>query len=140
MGLAATFRRAFLLVRLSRTKEIRLGDRTYRTKGFSVNNLALQESTETREPWLDAVYQTVLRCREGAFLDVGANIGQTMLKILALDTTRQYVGFEPQVSRCALIQSFIEQPQIPHNTPPRTFQQESACQALYQGRRIRQYC
>ena len=77
MGLAATLRKGALFAKLLRTKEIRLGGCSYRTKAFLVNHLALQGSTETCEPWLNTVYQTVLRCREGAFLDVGANIGQT---------------------------------------------------------------
>jgi FkbM family methyltransferase len=116
MGLVATFRKAVLLVKLSRRKEIRVGDSTYQTKGFFVNALAAQDSDEPSEPWLNAVYQTVLKCREGAFLDVGANVGQTMLKILALDKTRQYVGFEPQLSCCSLIQSFIEENNLKYHT------------------------
>jgi FkbM family methyltransferase len=105
--LVTALRKAALLVRLSRSKAIRVGDSTYRMKGFLVNALAAEAAEEPREPWLDAVYQALLRCREGAFLDVGANVGQTMLKILAFDKTRQYIGFEPQLSCSSLIQSFI---------------------------------
>jgi len=39
-----------------------------------------------------------------------------MLKILALDMTRQYVGFEPQPWGCSLIQSFIEENSLKHHT------------------------
>ena len=116
MLLGAYFRKAAYLVRLSRRREITLGSYTYRTTGFFVNSLALQESSETCEPWLDVVYQTALKCKQGAFLDVGANIGQTMLKVLALDKTRQYVGFEPQVLCCSLIQSFIEENGLKYHT------------------------
>jgi FkbM family methyltransferase len=62
----------------------------------------------SRELWLDAACRAVFRCREGAFLDVGANVGQTMLKVLALDRARQYVGFEPQVSCSSVVQRFID--------------------------------
>jgi len=114
--LAAFYRKAALLVRLSRKREIRLGSGTYRTRGFFVNSLALQERSGACEPWLNAVYQTALKCKQGAFLDVGANVGQTMLKVLAIDTTRQYVGFKPQVSCCSLIESFIEENRLKYHT------------------------
>jgi FkbM family methyltransferase len=104
------------VTRLSITERIRVGDRTYRIKGVFANELPLQEIRERFEPWLDTVYQTVLRFREGTFLDVGANFGQTMLKILALDRTRQYVGFEPQPWGCYLIQSFIEENRLKSHT------------------------
>jgi len=116
MGSVATFRKAVLLAKLSRKNEIKVGNCTYRTKSFFVNALAVQHGQEPREPWLDAVIHTLLRCREGAFLDVGANIGQTMLKVLAFDKTREYVGFEPQLSCCSLIQSFIEENNLKDHT------------------------
>jgi FkbM family methyltransferase len=112
MGFSAYFKKAALAASLLRGRSITLGDNTYRIKGFFINSLALKDRTELREPWLDAVYQTVLRCRKGAFLDVGANLGQTMFKILSLDSSRQYIGFEPQVSCCFPIQQFLEENHI----------------------------
>lgn len=32
---------------------------------------------------------------EGCFIDVGVNIGQTLLKVKSIDRTIQYIGFEP---------------------------------------------
>jgi FkbM family methyltransferase len=93
---------------------IREGNSIYRTNG--VKALIPLASGKPFEPWLDAVYQTVLTCREGAFLDVGANRGQSMLKLLSLDKKRQYVGFEPQLSCCSLIQSFIEENNLKNHT------------------------
>ena len=80
----------------------------YRTRGCFLSRQALQQSAHSHEPWLDSVYQTVLGCKEGAFIDVGANIGQTMLKIISIDKARQYVGFDPQISCYRFIQSFID--------------------------------
>ncbi len=108
MGLTTTFRKAATLARLSRRRQIKLGGSIYRLRSVIVNNLALQDDAATREPWLDAVLSSVLTSRPGAVLDVGANIGQTLLKLLTLDPARQYVGFEPQVSCCFLVQKFIE--------------------------------
>lgn len=109
MQILAFFKRATRAVNLVRGRKIILGGNTYRIKGFYIDSLALRSRIESAEPWLDAVYRTVLQCREGAFLDVGANVGQTMFKILSLDPSRRYLGFEPQLSCCLLIQRFLEE-------------------------------
>ena len=51
------------------------------------------------ERWMDVVLARLLR-RPGALLDVGANLGQTLLKVKALAPELEYVGFEPSL-RCA---------------------------------------
>lgn len=55
-----------------------------------------------------AVLQRSLDSSDGAFLDVGANLGQTLIKVLALDPARIYVGFEPQVECCFFINQFLK--------------------------------
>lgn len=97
-----------LAVRLVRTREIKVGGIPYRMPGYLLNPLWLAQGGADYEPWLDNVFGAAFRCREGAFLDVGANIGQTMLKVLAIDRSRQYVGFEPQVMCSAIVQKFIQ--------------------------------
>lgn len=57
--------------------------------------------------WLDGVYEIMLRQREGAFVDVGINVGQTMLKVLGIDRERRYIGFDPQVGACCFAEQFI---------------------------------
>ena len=47
------------------------------------------------EPWLTPLLRTLLTHRSGAFVDVGVNIGQTLIKVLKCDPTRKYYGFEP---------------------------------------------
>jgi FkbM family methyltransferase len=111
MVISAYLKKAVLATRLSRGREITLGGKTYQMKGFFVNTLALK-GQGGREPWLDTVFEAVLRLSDGAFLDVGANIGQTMLKVLSFDPSRRYIGFEPQVSCCFLIQHFLEKNSI----------------------------
>jgi FkbM family methyltransferase len=107
MGVSAVFRKFAVLRRLSQRKQITLGDSEYRLRSFFVNELALRKGAETVEPALDEVYRAALQCRRGAFVDVGANLGQTLFKILSIDKTREYVGFEPQISCCFLVQRFI---------------------------------
>lgn len=47
------------------------------------------------EPWLHALLQDMLAARPGALIDVGMNIGQTLLKTASIDSNRKYIGFEP---------------------------------------------
>ena len=48
-----------------------------------------------------------MAARPGAVIDVGVNTGQTLLKLLAIDPTRRYVGFEPQVDCCFFVDQFL---------------------------------
>ena len=59
------------------------------------------------EPWLDVFYQAALDTRSGAFIDVGANVGQSLFKILRLDASRKYIGFEPQIEAASIIQQYL---------------------------------
>ena len=77
-----------------------------------VNAFASSAPWEDWEAWLDSVFQSALRCRPGAFLDVGVNLGQTMLKLLAFDPSRPYIGFEPQPACCFMVQRFIDENQL----------------------------
>jgi FkbM family methyltransferase len=108
MGWISISRKARILAGLVRKKKLRLGGSDYWTRGFFLNPLALTEQPEGREPWLEGVLRAMLGSREGAFLDVGANIGQTLLTVLAIEKTREYVGFEPQIACSFVIQRFIK--------------------------------
>ena len=47
------------------------------------------------ESWLSVLLERFLPVKKGAFLDVGMNIGQTLLKVAAFDPGISYYGFEP---------------------------------------------
>lgn len=47
------------------------------------------------EPWMEKVLQKLLPYNPGVFVDVGVNLGQTLIKVKALDESREYLGFEP---------------------------------------------
>lgn len=70
--------------------------------GLGMSNLDLTE------PWLMPVLSTVLRLREGLFLDVGVNTGQTLIKVKSLDMQRRYVGFEPNPMCVAYVNTLIK--------------------------------
>jgi FkbM family methyltransferase len=91
----------FLLKLLVKTKliryfnlypKLRLGGRTINLPiigGVGYDNLA------GYEPWLDHVIKTLFDIREGSFVDVGVNLGQTLLKFVKYGDGRDYYGFEP---------------------------------------------
>lgn len=90
---------------LLKQRSITIGDRDYRLPTYEQ---AVLSFTPSYEEWLDPVYELVLNHKKGAFIDVGVNRGQTLAKILRLDPTRRYVGFEPQSSCAYLISEFLK--------------------------------
>lgn len=47
------------------------------------------------ELWMLTVIERLFLIRKGTFVDIGVNVGQTLLKVRAISTDRRYVGFEP---------------------------------------------
>lgn len=47
------------------------------------------------ETWAHTLFKKLLQLQQGTFVDVGANNGQTLLKIASLRNPLSYVGFEP---------------------------------------------
>lgn len=60
------------------------------------------------ERWLYRVLPVLLARWDGAFLDVGANTGQTLLKFLTLGVARPYYAFEPSPVGAAYTQRVAE--------------------------------
>lgn len=81
-----------------------LGSRKYRLRGYLANRFA---SDFHHEPFMTQVLERALKKKAGAFIDIGANIGQTLIKVLAIDANRTYVGFEPQIGCCFFINQFL---------------------------------
>lgn len=49
----------------------------------------------TTEPWMVGLLEKILSLKSGIFIDVGVNIGQTLLKLRCVNKEIKYVGFEP---------------------------------------------
>lgn len=47
------------------------------------------------EAWMVDLLRGLLPLHAGTFVDVGANVGQTLLRVKSLDPARPYLGFEP---------------------------------------------
>jgi FkbM family methyltransferase len=79
-------------------RKLGMFDRSYREKvgGRSfVIPIINGRKTYVSEPWMSEVLERLLALKGGAFIDVGVNLGQTLLKVAAIDPDRTYVGFEP---------------------------------------------
>lgn len=50
------------------------------------------------EKWMSDLLKILLNEFEGTFLDIGANLGQTLVKVKTIDPDRAYVGFDPNPS------------------------------------------
>jgi FkbM family methyltransferase len=61
------------------------------------------------EPWMSFVLERLLRVKPGAFVDVGANLGQTLLKAKTLDRARPYYAFEPNPEAAWYLGKLVEQ-------------------------------
>ncbi len=47
------------------------------------------------EPWMIKLLEIAIPIDQGSFVDVGVNIGQTLLKLRSVSPDTQYIGFEP---------------------------------------------
>lgn len=81
-----------------------LGTRRYRVRGYLGNRFTTDFN---HEPFMTRVLERSLAKRGGAFVDVGVNVGQTLIKVLAIDYKRTYVGFEPQIGCCFFVNQFL---------------------------------
>jgi FkbM family methyltransferase len=60
------------------------------------------------ESWMEEVIAKVSACSEGAFIDVGANTGQTLLKVKKVAIAGLYLGFEPNPSCVHYLRKLIQ--------------------------------
>jgi FkbM family methyltransferase len=47
------------------------------------------------EKWMSSLLRGLLQRSGGCFVDVGVNIGQTLIKVKSIDRDIEYIGFEP---------------------------------------------
>ncbi len=62
-------------------------------QGVGYSNLKISE------PWMIEIMKIILPLGDKKFVDVGVNIGQTLLKLKSVESDIDYVGFEPN-SNC----------------------------------------
>jgi FkbM family methyltransferase len=59
------------------------------------------------EPWMVALLRRLMWRHDGALVDVGANLGQTLVKVKAVDPERPYYGFEPNPAACQYCRELV---------------------------------
>lgn len=60
------------------------------------------------ESWMIPLLKRVLPLTQGAFLDVGVNVGQSLLRLKAVEPARPWIGFEPNPECCKAVRRLIE--------------------------------
>ncbi|MFN7012903.1 MAG: FkbM family methyltransferase [Bacteroidia bacterium] len=60
------------------------------------------------EPWMIAVLKIITPKKNNLFIDVGTNIGQTLLKLKSVSSDINYIGFEPNPSCVFYMEKLIE--------------------------------
>lgn len=92
-------------------RKLRLGANKYKLSGYCANRF----STDTEhEPHIYLALERLLAARDGAFIDIGVNTGQTFLKLLSIDPVRPYIGFEPQLECAFYVNKFIGDNELTH--------------------------
>lgn len=60
------------------------------------------------EPWLLKVFDRIEVETDGSFIDIGVNLGQTLLKVQRYYPELSYIGFEPNPHCCAYVDRLME--------------------------------
>lgn len=63
---------------------------------------------EVNEPWMINVLKASFKMKSGAFMDVGVNLGQTLMEAKSIDSERLYIGFEPNPSCVMYVEELIK--------------------------------
>ena len=77
-------------------QSVKVGQKTFRVP--VINEMGMEDAYSISEPWMYSVIHKLLKLlshHHPVFLDVGVNLGQTLLKVKAIDFEINYIGFEP---------------------------------------------
>ena len=71
-----------------------------------INNIGLSNYI-LKPNWLDSLIQNFVRDENSVFIDVGANIGQTLLRFKTIKPNNKYLGFEPNATCISYLYKLI---------------------------------
>ena len=60
------------------------------------------------EEWKIYLLDKLTKLKQGLFIDIGVNIGQTLIKLKSVDANYPYVGFEPNVNCAFYLKTLIK--------------------------------
>src|SRR5436190_18165923 len=90
--LARLLHKLNLLKNLNTTVARRINGKTVRVPligGIGYDNLNIYDE------WMREVLRRIISIKKGTFVDVGVNLGQTLIKLRTTEPVMEYVGFEP---------------------------------------------
>lgn len=102
--LLRTLRKLKLLDSLNLTLKTNLNSKTFAIpvlRGMGAGNV------EEYESWMIQVIDRIRSIRKGSFIDIGTNIGQTLLRLKSVDAEAEYVGFEPNPDCVSYMEELI---------------------------------
>lgn len=83
--------------------------KTIKIKGQKIKiPVILELSCNLTETWMIGVLEKLLTERKGAFLDIGVNLGQTLVKVKGIELGRKYIGFEPNSACVFYVKQLIK--------------------------------
>jgi FkbM family methyltransferase len=106
-------KQSFLLNRLNLTATFSINGVPFRIpviKGVGYQNVFMTEM------WMVEVIKRLLPLKPGAFVDIGANIGQTLLKLRAVSRDTPYLGLEPNPACASYVCEIIRANRFDHTT------------------------
>src|SRR5687767_11314100 len=59
-----------------------------------INKIGI-ENLHLSEEWMCDVIEKLLSVKTGGFIDIGVNVGQTLIKLKLVDANVSYIGFDP---------------------------------------------
>ena len=59
------------------------------------------------EKWMSEILKKILNYSDGTFLDIGVNMGQTLIKLKSIEPNRDYIGIEPNPSCVFYLQHLV---------------------------------
>ncbi|MBT9315658.1 FkbM family methyltransferase [Leptothoe spongobia] len=99
-------RKAILLNYMTFKKVIKIEDNDIKIPTISDLSCTLTEA------WMIGLLKHLLRKKQGAFFDVGINLGQTLIKVKGVELKRKYIGFEPNPTCVFYVKKLIEKNQF----------------------------
>ena len=99
------FRKLNVLQYINATKRISFGNSIL---SIPVINELGYANLFIKPNWIYALVNELISVDGAGFVDVGANIGQTLMSVKAIDRPIKYIGFEPNVACCYYLKSLID--------------------------------
>lgn len=75
-----------------------------------IHGMGVNQYLDPSEPWMVEILRKLLSQKQGhVFVDIGANLGQTLMKVKSTNSTVKYVGFEPNPACVYYLQMLIHE-------------------------------